>query len=208
LPSPVWNPGVYCPVSRFNQSQIFLSYPVTFSRATKDWFSWDLINAITGSTVSSRLFQSLRERHGLCYSIYSSINFGRDFALWGAYLATPLESTVRALDLLVKEIDDVVQYGFTETEIRDARTHIIGELLLSAEDTENRMKRLARQYLFGDTVYTIEECIEIINDIGDASLFSHAAAAFKKDMASLVIYSVKKMAKECRKNVSDYSLRC
>jgi predicted Zn-dependent peptidase len=207
-PAPVWNPGFFCPVSHFNQSQIFLSYPVTFSRDTKDWFSWDLINAITGSTVSSRLFQSLRERHGLCYSIFSSVNFGRDFALWGAYLATPRESTVRALDLLVKEIDDIVQYGFTETEIRDARTHIIGELLLSAEDTENRMKRLARQYLFGDTVYTIDECIEIVNDIGDVSLFSHAVATFRKDTASLVIYSDKKMAKECRKNVSDYSLRC
>ena len=115
---------------------------------------------------------------------------------------------MRALDLLVKEIDDFVQYGFTETEIRDARTHIIGELQLSAEDTENRMKRLARQYLFGDTVYTIDECIEIVNDIGDVSLFSQAVSTFRKDTASLVIYSDKKMAKECRKNVSDYSLRC
>ncbi len=205
-PSPVWNPGLFCPVSRFNQSQIFLSYPVTFSRDTKDWFSWDLINAITGSTVSSRLFQSLREKHGLCYSIFSSVIFGRDFALWGAYLATPPESTARAMDFLVKEIDDLVQYGFTETEIRDARTHVVGELLLSAEDTENRMKRLARQYLFGDTVYTIDECIEIVNDISDTSLFSHVSTAFKKDTASMVIYSDKKRAKECKKNVCKNSL--
>lgn len=207
-PFPEWNPGFFCPVSRFSQSQIFLSYPVTFSRDSKDWFSWDLINAITGSTVSSRLFQSLRERHGLCYSIFSMVNFGRDFALWSAYLATPRESTVRAMDLLVKEIDDVVKYGFTEAEIRDARTHIIGELLLSAEDTENRMKRLARQYLFGNTVYTIDECIEIVNEIGDASLISRTAAAFRNDTASLVIYSDKRKAKECRKSVCNNSLRC
>ena len=64
-PAPVWNPGFFCPVSHFNQSQIFLSYPVTFSRDTKDWFSWDLINAITGSFFS-------HSGKGMVFAIQSS----------------------------------------------------------------------------------------------------------------------------------------
>lgn len=196
---PQWKAGVHYPVSKFSQSQIYLNYPIAFSTDSSEWFSWRLINAMIGNTVSSRLFQSLRERNGLCYSVYSAFSYGRDSAIWGAYVATPPENTVKAVELLLKEIENIAGNGFLPYEIRDSITHVIGDLSLSAEDTENRMKRLARQYLFGNTVYTLDECIAIVRAIDGNSLSARVKDALRAGEASLVVYADKKMGKECAK---------
>ena len=196
---PLWNSGVYYPVSKFSQSQVYLNYPLKLSRDPGEWFSWRLINAMIGNTVSSRLFQSLRERNGLCYSVYSAYSYGRDSAVWGAYVATPRENAAKTLDLLLKEIEDIVGNGFQPEEILDSKTHVIGDLSLSAEDTENRMKRLARQYLFGNTVYTLDECAAIVRAIDGETLFARVKDSLRADEASLVVYADKKSGKECAK---------
>lgn len=196
---PRWNAGINYPTSKFSQSQIYLNYPIAFSRDPGEWFSWRLINAMIGNTVSSRLFQSLRERNGLCYSVYSAFSYGRDSAIWGAYVATPPENTAKALELLLKEMEDIRANGFRPEEIRDSVTHVIGDLSLSAEDTENRMKRLARQYLFSDTVYTLDECMAIVRAIDGDSLFARVRDELRAGEASLVVYADKKTGKECAK---------
>ena len=89
----LWNPGIYFPRSIFKQSQVYLSYPVTCKRLSNDWFSWAIINAIIGDTVSSRLYQSLRESKGLCYSVFSFFVFNRDSAFWMAATSVPPEKT-------------------------------------------------------------------------------------------------------------------
>lgn len=196
---PLWKPGRHAPLSRFGQSQVYLAYPVATAGTTEDWYAWSMINALTGGSVSSRLFQSLRETSGLCYSVYSACTFGRDAAFWGAYAATTKESTARAVSLLVSEMESVSREGFTDREIEDARTHVIGELLLSSEDTENRMKRIARQVLFGDKVYTVEECVSLVGTIDVDAIRARIRDAFVPSAASLVVYSDKKRAKECEK---------
>jgi predicted Zn-dependent peptidase len=196
---PQWKAGTHYPVSKFTQSQIYLNYPIPFSRDTGDWYSWRLINAMIGNTVSSRLFQSLRERNGLCYSVYSSYAYGRDTAVWGAYVATPRENTAKTLTLLLAEMGDIAENGFRPEEIRDSKTNVVGDLSLSAEDTENRMKRLARQYLFGNTVYTLDECIAIVRGIDGDALSARVRDALGAERSSLVVYADKKAGKECAK---------
>ncbi len=196
---PLWRSGRHAPVSRFGQSQIYLAYPVDSAGAPEDWYAWSMINALTGGSVSSRLFQSLRETSGLCYSVYSACTFGRDAAFWGAYAATPKETTAKAVSLLVSEMENVARDGFSDREIEDARTHVIGELLLGSEDTENRMKRIARQFLFGEKVYTVEECVALVGTIGVDAIRARIRDAFAPSAASLVVYSDKKRAKECEK---------
>lgn len=199
-PTPAWRPGRHLPISRFGQSQLFLSYPIATDRTVEDWFAWSMVNAITGGTVGSRLFQALRERSGLCYSVYSACSFGRDAALWGAYAATPKETTAKTASLLVAEMETIAREGLTDQEIADAKTHVIGELILSAEDTENRMKRLARQFLFGKKVYTVDECVNVLEGIEPQAIHARVREAFLPSSASLVVYSDKKRAKECERS--------
>ena len=193
----VWSAGRHFPVSRFGQSQIFCSYPISFSRSSTNWFAWALINAIIGNTVSSRLFQSLREKKGLCYSVYSFYSFNRDCAIWSAYAATPREKTIEAVDSMLVEIDGVRKDGITDDEYRDARSHVIGELELASEDIENRMKRIARQFFFNGEVLTIDESVGVLQGLSFSTLTDLVQNDFSKDNESLIVYADKKSAKEC-----------
>lgn len=196
---PCWNSGQFFSVSDFSLSQIFLSYPLNSVHTSSDWFSWSLINAIIGDSVSSRLFQTIREQRGLCYSLYSSFNCNRDSAFWSAYVATPFEKTIEATELLLNEIQNIRKCSFGSIEIQHARTHLIGELLLSSEDTENRMKRIARQFFYNKNVDTIDESIEILKSLSVNQVADLGYNSFNSINQSLFVFTDKKQVKECRK---------
>jgi predicted Zn-dependent peptidase len=196
---PTWNPGRFFVESRFSQSQVFLSFPLRSVSSPDDWFSWAIINAIIGDSVSSRLFQNLREKRGLCYSLYSFYSCNRDSALWSAYLAVPPERTREAVESLLAELESVRSNGVSDTEVIDAQGHISGELLLSAEDTENRMKRLARQFFYGGKMLSIEESIDCVMMLSREDIASRITSAFGSQDESLIVYAGKKSLKECKK---------
>lgn len=196
---PSWNPGRFFPESRFSQSQVFLSYPLRSLTSSADWFSWAIINAIIGDSVSSRLFQNLRERRGLCYSLYSFYSCNRDSAIWSAYLAVPPERTREAVEALLAELDSVRSRGVLDSEILDAKGHVSGELLLSAEDTENRMKRLARQFFYRGEILTVEESIACVAGLSRDDIAARIGSAFGARDESLIVYAGKKGLKECKK---------
>ena len=197
--SPRWQAGRFYPESPFGQSQIFLSWPLDFGRSGANWLSWSVINAVIGDSVSSRLFQTLREDRGLCYSVYSTFAVNRDSALWSAYAATPGERTVETVETLRAELEAVRRYGFTDTEIADARSHLAGEMLLAAEDTEHRMKRLGRQYFYNGQLLSVEDSVSLLESLHADDIQSRACAGFGVDDESLVVYAGKKRIKECRK---------
>jgi len=196
---PVFRAGEFFPESPFAQSQIFLSRPFQIERTPAGWLSWSVINAIIGDSVSSRLFQSLREERGLCYSVYSSFTVNRDSAVWIAYAATPGERTVETVETLRAEMNSIRDEGFTDAEIADARSHFEGELLLSAEDTENRMKRLGRQHFYDGKLYSIEESISLLESLENDDIQGMVLPCFRGPEESLVVYADKKRIKEYRK---------
>lgn len=193
---PVVVPGTQLKISPFRQSQLFLSWPVETVKLPENWYIWAIINAITGDTVSSRLFQNLREKLGLCYSVYCFYVFNRDSALWCSCLTAPPDKTGRALHELVQELDHIVYNGFTGEEISDAKSHITGMLKLSADDTEYRMKRLARQILHNGEITDIDESIQIIKGISFQRIHEQLHESCGNDRKSLVVYGPKKSLKE------------
>lgn len=196
---PTWNAGRHFPVSPFTQSQIILSFPVTSLKTEVDWFSWSLINAIIGDTVSSRLFQSLREKKGLCYSTYSFFARNRDCALWLAYVATPPNKTYECVESLFQEISSIRTGLFSEDELRDARSHLIGELEISSVDMENRMKRLARQFFFDGILSEYGRSAEILQNIHVSDLEKTMQGSFIEKSESLILYVGRKQVRECKK---------
>jgi predicted Zn-dependent peptidase len=180
----------------FQQSQIFYSLPIFDSRSSSSWYVWSVIDAIVGDSVSSRLFQNLREKHGLCYALYSYSAFNRDTALWSAYLSIPPAKTDEAVNQLLAEMKKISADGLTDGEIAHAKEHISGELVLSAEDTENRMKRLARQFFYNGEIRTIDESIEIVNSLESRDIQAVVAKTFGDPRVSCIVYGKKKVRKD------------
>ena len=196
---PQWRSGLSLPVSRFAQSQIFLSCPIVGLDSAASWHSFSLLNTIIGDSVSSRLYQSLREEKGLCYSVGSFFVRARDAAFWMACAAVPPEKTSAAAFALIEEIDRVRSSGFTPLEFEDAMEHLCGDLLLSSEDIENRMKRLARQWFYNGEIYTVSDSISLVRSLDPSIARSFIETSLRSSDQSLLVYAEKRQTKEIRK---------
>ena len=107
-------------------------------------FSASLTNTILGGNMSSRLFQEVREKHGLAYSIYSFTSAGVDSGLFGIYVGTSPDTTNKAIDLIFKEIRKLKNIKVSDSELQDAKEYTKGNIMLSSESTDNQMVRLAQ----------------------------------------------------------------
>ena len=123
------------------------------------------LSTILGGSMSSRLFQTIREREGLSYSIYSFHSSYSDTGIFGIYCATVPDKFRRAVSLIMDECRKIEKQGITEKELQDARTYMIGNLALSMESIEVRMGQLARNEITYGRHFGFNEIVEIINNI-------------------------------------------
>jgi predicted Zn-dependent peptidase len=125
----------------------------TCSRHDPRRFALRLLNTILGENMSSRLFQVLREDHGLAYSICSALSFFDDVGALVISAGLDTDKLQRALKLVMAELDRLRTQLVTAPELRRARDYLIGQIDLSLESTENQMMWLAEQMLgYGRTV--------------------------------------------------------
>ena len=126
-----------------------------------------LLNVIMGGGVSSHLFQEVRERRGLAYSIYSAPSFYHDGGLFTIYAGTGAKNAPKVMELIYKEIKKMKEKGITAEELKKAKEHITGSILLGMESTGSRMSRLAKdEFAFGRS-FKIEE---VVSGIGRVTL--------------------------------------
>jgi predicted Zn-dependent peptidase len=111
----------------------------------------------------------------------------------------PPEKTVDSIAVLLSDIDQISRNGFTSEEIRNSKTHLAGEIILDAEDTENRMKRLARQFFYDERILSIEESISILETIDPVTVNAMIIDSLSQSSRSLIAYARKKEVKEARK---------
>lgn len=123
-----------------------------------------IINAILGAGVSSRLFQEIREKRGLAYSIYSFIASYMDTGLFGVYAGTARKRVSEVIDLVVKEMKGLKD-TIKEEELQRAKDQIKGNLILGLESTSNRMQNIARQEIYYGRYYSPEEVIRLIDGV-------------------------------------------
>jgi predicted Zn-dependent peptidase len=134
------------------------------SNLDENRFACHVLNVVLGSSMSSRLFQEVRERRGLAYSIYSFINSHEDTGMLGVYTGTGMEQVQETLDIIYDELVRLTREPISEAEITAAKEHLKGSMYLSAESTDSRLNRLAKnETLFGRLVpfEEIEEKIEM-----------------------------------------------
>ncbi len=123
------------------------------------------LSTILGGSMSSRLFQNIREREGLCYAIYSFHSAYLDNGVFGVYCGTSPDNYTRALGLIVKECESLLAEGVTEEELGDAKTFMKGNLALSMESTEVRMGHLAKNEMIYGRHFSFDEMVERIDAI-------------------------------------------
>ena len=129
------------------QNQLVLGFP-GLETASEERFAMQLFSNILGGSSSSRLFQTVREKHGLCYSIYSFTAGYQDTGLFAVALAANRQSERRALGLTVDELRRIRDEGVTAAELERAREQVTASILMSLESSASRMNRLGYGELF------------------------------------------------------------
>lgn len=129
------------------QLHLLVGLPV-FPSNERGRFALHVLNALLGGTMSSRLFQKIREERGLVYSVYSSVNAFLDSGFLSVYAATRPRKGDEVLGLILEELADLRDHGPTEQELSVAKEHLKGSLMLALESTSSRMSNLARQEIY------------------------------------------------------------
>lgn len=124
-----------------------------------------MANTVLGGGMSSRLHQNVREKYGYCYSIQTFNQSYSDSGLWGVYVGTDKEYVGHVHELVVAELDKIRTELVPQKELEEAKSQLKGKLLLSQENTSNRMMRLAKSELYFDRFVTLDELEEKIDEV-------------------------------------------
>jgi predicted Zn-dependent peptidase len=150
---------------KFQQAHFYYGTYLRSTSTIRDYYIQLLLSTCFGESMSSRLFQEIREKQGLCYSIFTSRIYYTDIGLWIIYANTFPELIKELLDNVSAELKKLGDAPPCKEEVEDARSHIKGTLILSQPDLEVRMKRIARQYIIMKELLTYEESITLVDSI-------------------------------------------
>ncbi len=144
-----------------------------------------ILNTLLGGGMSSRLFQNIRERQGLAYSIYSDLNPYRDTGCLAVYAGTSLASAAKVVRSVVNEFRDLKTKPVPEEELRRSKDQLKGSLMLSLESSTARMSNLARQEMYFDHFHDLDELIEKIEAVSADDLQTLAQEFFKTESVAV-----------------------
>ena len=146
-----------------------------------------ILNTVLGGGMSSRLFQNIRERQGLAYTIYSDLNPYRDTGCLSVYAGTSRESADKVVQSVVSEFRKLKSEMVPLEELRRAKDQLKGSLMLSLESSTARMSNLARQAMYFDKFYGMDELIEKIEAVTSEDLKQLAEEFFRTDSIAVTV---------------------
>jgi predicted Zn-dependent peptidase len=135
------------------------------ARSDRRRFAASLLDAILGGSASSRLFQEIREKRGMAYSVYSFASQYTDTGLVGIYVGTREENLASCLEIVAAEIADIAAGNLRERELERAKENLKGRIALSMESTSNRMSRLGRSLITDTELLSLDRIIAEIDAV-------------------------------------------
>lgn len=188
-PDPI--PGTHARIALRNKKsleQVHLclgvpSYPLPH----QERFACYVLNTLLGGGMSSRLFQNIRERQGLAYAVFSELNPYRDTGCLSIYAGTSVESARQVVESIVAEFRQLKEEAVGEEELRRAKDHLKGSLMLSLESTASRMSNLARQEMYFGRFFTLDELVESIETVTAADVQRIAQTFFDPKQIALTV---------------------
>ena len=137
---------------------------------SRERFGMFALNTLLGSSMSSRLFQEIREKHGLAYSIYSYLTSLRDTGLFVIYAGVGASKAAPVVRLIMKEIEKIRSTGVSADELAKVKDQMKGNMVLAMENTYNRMSQLAKQEMYLGRHYTLDEILAFIEEVDLAAI--------------------------------------
>jgi predicted Zn-dependent peptidase len=159
------------------------SYPLPH----KERFACYVLNTLLGGGMSSRLFQNIRERQGLAYAVFSELNPYRDTGCLSIYAGTSVESARKVVESITNEFRNLKQQRVSEEELRRAKDHLKGSLMLSLESTASRMSNLARQEMYFGHFFSLDELVESIEAVTAEDVQRIALTFFDSKQIALTV---------------------
>ena len=146
-----------------------------------------LLNTLLGGAMSSRLFQDIREDRGLAYNVFSSVNSFKDTGYLMVYAATAPDSAEQVVRLILEQFVALKEKSPSEKEMRMAKDHLKGSLMLSLESSSSRMSNLARQEVYFQRPFTLNEILEGIDRVEADEVRSLARQMFDSSTCAMAV---------------------
>jgi predicted Zn-dependent peptidase len=146
-----------------------------------------LMNTILGGSMSSRLFQEIREKRGLAYAIHSFLLPYHDVGMLGIYFGASEDRVIDIIMLVMEELKKLSQNSLLEQEIQSAKEQMKGNFLLSMESTDIRMTRLAKNEIYFSRNIEFDEVVDRINEISKEAVKDLAGKIFRSEILSMAV---------------------
>ncbi|UCF93283.1 MAG: insulinase family protein [Desulfobacterales bacterium] len=150
-------------------------------------YAFSLLNTILGGNMSSRLFQEIREKRGLAYSVYSFIYSHVDTGMFGVYGGVAPKQTHATIALILEEIRKLQNEPIDRTELRDAMEFTKGSLLLASESTDNQMVRTAQNEIHFERDIPLQEVLDQVEAVTEEEIRDLAGCLFNTDQMALTL---------------------
>ena len=151
----------------------------------KDRYAAALLNAVLGGNVSSRLFQEIREKRGLAYSIYSCLSAYSDGGMWSVYAGTRPAEAPKVVELVSREIKRLCAKGVSRDELARAKNQMKGSVMLGLESTSSRMGKLAKDELHHGRRVSLDEVMAGIDRVNEAQMVGLSRELFDERRLSV-----------------------
>jgi predicted Zn-dependent peptidase len=159
------------------------SYPLAHPRR----YAASVLNNILGGGMSSRLFQNIRERQGFAYAVFSDLTPYSDAGMLTVYAGTSRRTVEKVLRLVAEEFRRLKAEPVSEAELKRAKEHLKGSLVLSLESSGSRMSSLARQEMYLQRFYTIEELQAALEAVTREEVQEIAHEFFKPEQIAVTV---------------------
>jgi predicted Zn-dependent peptidase len=164
----------------------------SISYKSEDRFSLMILNTYLGGGMSSRLFQQVREKRGLAYSVYSFLDFYSDVGLFGIYAGTDHQKIDVIQDLLKTEMHRVSYEPLKKNVLYKLKNQLKGNLVLALEGSSRRMSRLAKNELYFGEYVSLDKLIAGIDEVNHEDIMSIAQKVFRPDKFVTVVLNPSK----------------
>lgn len=161
---PDLHPGVNVLRRPTEQAHIVIGVP-GLPRGHDDRHALALLDTVLGGGMSSRLFQEIREKRGLAYSVYSYRSMFAESGAFAVYVGTTPQNAESVIDIVKEQLALALDQGIGEAELERAKGHLKGSLVLSSEDPGSRMTRLGKAQLTTGEILSIDELIARVEGV-------------------------------------------
>jgi predicted Zn-dependent peptidase len=174
---PVVTPGFVARQKDTEQSHLCLGTPA-YPQAHVDRYALYVLNTVLGGSMSSRLFQHIREERGLAYAVFSNLTSYSDAGAFTVYAGCATDKIEDVIDLTLAELRTLRTEAIPQDELQRAKDHLKGSLMLSLENTSNRMSQLARQQIQFERQYSLDEIVNAIDAVTAGDVLRVASDLF------------------------------